>query len=81
MEENHVGWVGNKRTQFPSLTSFTLSIEKQEKQNKEESDVKCCILILYGQKVFKINPEQKNKAFLGYRWHALTLRCKWMPTN
>ena len=55
--ENHEGWVGNKRTQFPSLTSFTLSIEKQEKQNKPESAVKCCILILDGQKVVKINPE------------------------
>ena len=29
--ESHEGWVGNKRTQFPSLTSYTLSIEKQEK--------------------------------------------------
>ena len=48
------GWVGNRRTQFPSLTSFTLSTEKQENQNKAESDVKCCILILDGQKVVKI---------------------------
>ena len=32
--EIHEGWVGNKRTRFPSLTSFTLSTEKQEKQNK-----------------------------------------------
>ena len=48
----HEGWVGNKSTQFPSLTSFTLSIEKQ---NKEEYAVKCYILILYGQKVVKIN--------------------------
>ena len=29
--ESHEGWVGNKRTQFPSLTSFTLSTEKQDK--------------------------------------------------
>ena len=29
--EIHEGWVGNKRTQFPSLTSFTLSKEKQDK--------------------------------------------------
>ena len=50
-------WVGNKSTQFPSLTRFTLSIEKQEKQNKAESVVKCCILILDGQKVVNINPE------------------------
>ena len=53
----HEGWVGNKRTQFPSLTSFTLSTEKQEKKNKVESVVKCFILILYGKKVVKINPE------------------------
>ena len=50
-------WVGNKSTQFPSLTSFILSIEKQKKHNKEESVVKCFILILDGQKVIKINPE------------------------
>ena len=55
--KSHEGWVGNKRTQFPSLTSFTLSTEKQEKQNKEESAVKCCILIMDGQKVVNINPE------------------------
>ena len=51
------GWFGNKSTQCPSLTSFTLSIEKQEKQNKTESVVKCYILILDGQKMVKINPE------------------------
>ena len=56
--KSHQGWVGNKRTQFPSLTSFTLSIEKQ---NKAESAVKCCILILDGQKVVKINPESEIK--------------------
>ena len=50
----HEGWVGNKSTQFPSLTSFTLSIEKHEKKNKAESDVKCCILIMDGQKM--VNP-------------------------
>ena len=55
--KSHDGWAGNKRTQFPSLTSFTLSIEKQENDNKAESAVKCCILILYGQKVVKINRE------------------------
>ena len=53
----HEGWVGNKSTQFHSLTSFTLSTEKQKKKNKAESVVKCCILILDGQKVVKINPE------------------------
>ena len=53
----HEGWVDNKSTQFPSLTSFTLFIEKQEKHNKEESDVKSCILIMDGQKVVEINPE------------------------
>ena len=26
------GWVGNKSTKFPSLTSFTLSIEKHDKE-------------------------------------------------
>ena len=57
MREIHEGWVGNKRTQFPSLTSFTLSIEKLEKLNKEKFVVKCCILIIYGQKVVKINPK------------------------
>ena len=54
--ESHEGWVGNKRTKFPSLTSFTLSTKKQEKRNKAESAVKCCILILDDQKVVKINP-------------------------
>ena len=33
--KNHEGWVGNKSTQFPSLTSFTLSTKKQEKKNKQ----------------------------------------------
>ena len=55
--KSHEGWVGNKSTQFPSLTSFTLSTEKQKKQNKVESVVKYCILIMYGQKVVNINPE------------------------
>ena len=53
----HEGWVGNKWNQFPSLTSFALSTEKQEKQNKAESAVNCCILIMDGQKVVKINPK------------------------
>ena len=57
--KTHEEWVGNKSTQFPSLTSFTLSMEKQKKKNKTESVVKCCILILYGQKVVKINPESE----------------------
>ena len=52
--EIHEGWVGNKRTQFPSLTNFTLSIKNKD---KEESVVKSCILIIDGQKVVKINPE------------------------
>ena len=55
--KSHEGWVGSKSTQFPSLTSFTLSIEKREKQNKAESSVKCCILILDGQKMVNINLE------------------------
>ena len=55
--KSHEGWVGNKSTQFPSLTSFTLSIEKHKKKNKEESTVKCCILIIDGQKVVNINPK------------------------
>ena len=46
-----------KSTQFPSLTSFTLSMEKQEKQNKAEFVVKCCIFILDGQKAVNINPK------------------------
>ena len=53
--EIHEGWVGKKRIQFPILTSFTLSIEKQEKKNKAEYVVKCYILILDGQKVVMIN--------------------------
>ena len=53
----HEGWVGNKRTRFRSLTSFTLSTKKQEKQNKAEFAVNYCILILDGQKVVKINSE------------------------
>ena len=52
----HEGWVGNKMTQFPSLTSFTLSTKKKEKHNKSKFVVKCCILILDGQKVVNINP-------------------------
>ena len=55
--KSHEVWVGNKSTQFPSLTSFTLSTENQEKQNKAESAVKYCILILDGQKVVKNNPK------------------------
>ena len=53
----HEGWVGNKMTQFPSLTSFTLSTKKQEKQNKAKLVVKCSILIMDGQKVVKISRE------------------------
>ena len=30
--ESHEGWVSNKRTQFPSLTSFILSTEKLDKE-------------------------------------------------
>ena len=55
----HEGWVGNKRTQFPSLTSLTLSTEKMEKLNRAESAVMCSILILYGKKVVKINLESE----------------------
>ena len=50
LRESHEGWVGNKKTQLPSLTSFNLSIEKQKKQNKAESAIKSCILILDGQR-------------------------------
>ena len=49
------GWIGNKSCQFPSWLAFILSIEKQEKQNKAESAVNPCILIVDGQKVVKIN--------------------------
>ena len=62
------------KAQFPSWLAFILSIEKQEKAEKTESAVKSCILILD-------QPRIRNKSFLGYRWHVLTLRCKWMPTN
>ena len=61
--KSHEEWVGNKSTQFPSLTSFTLSIEKKEKQNKVEYVVKCCILILDGQKLVKINSELEINNF------------------
>ena len=60
MEKTNGGWVGNKISQFLSWLAFILSIEKQEKQKKEnkvESAVKSCILILDGQKVVEINPE------------------------
>ena len=50
-------WIENKSCQFLSWLAFILSIEKQKKQNKAESAVKCCILILDGQKMVKINPE------------------------
>ena len=66
------GWVGNKSSQFPSWLAFILSIEKQEKKkkkNKAEYAIKSCILILD-------EPRIRNKSFLGYRWHALTLRCQ-----
>ena len=49
--------LATKALSYSSLTSFTLSIEKQEKQNKAEPAVKCCILILDGQKVVNINQE------------------------
>ena len=55
--KSHEGWDGNKRTSFPSLTSFTLSTKNRENHNKAESIVKCCIPILDGQKVVKINPK------------------------
>ena len=48
--------------------------KKQKKKKKAESTVKSYILILD-------QPKIKNKSFLGYRWHVLTLRCKWIPTN
>ena len=32
-------------------------------------------------KVLLDQPRIRNKSFLGYRWHALNLRCKWIPTN
>ena len=32
--ESHEGWVGNKGTQFPSLTRFTPSKEKQDNATK-----------------------------------------------
>ena len=54
--EKHGGWVGNKRTHFPSLASFTLFAEKQD---KVESAVNICILIMDGQKVVKINQNYK----------------------
>ena len=57
----HEGWIGNKSTQFPSLTSFTLSTKKLEKMNKAEFVVMCCMLIMDGQKVVKINPESEIK--------------------
>ena len=47
--KSHEGCVGNKNTQFPSLTSFTLSTEKHKIQNKAEYAVKCCILIMDGK--------------------------------
>ena len=59
--KSHEGWVDNKRTQFLSFTSFTLSIETLEKLNKVESAVMCCIQILDGQKAVKINPELEIK--------------------
>ena len=55
--KNNGGWVGNKSYQFPSRLAFILSIEKHKKQNKAESAVKCCILILDGKKVVNINLE------------------------
>ena len=39
------------------LTGFYLIHRKAGKTEKAEPDVKSCILILDGQKVFKINPE------------------------
>ena len=54
------GWVGKKSSQFPSRLAFILSIEKQEKQkkqNKAKYAVKSYILILDVQKVVKINQQ------------------------
>ena len=67
--ENNGGWVGNKSSQFPSWLAFILSIEKQDKAKKAEkaeSAIWSCILILE-------EPRIRNKSFLGYGWHALTL--------
>ena len=44
-------------SQFDQLYLIHRKVKKEEKAKKEESDVKCCILILDGQKVVKINPE------------------------
>ena len=74
MEKNNGGWVGNKGTQFPSWLALPYPQKSKIKQNKAESAVNSYILIL-------VQPRIINKSFLGYRWHVLTLRCKWMPTN
>ena len=40
--ESHEGWVGNKRTQFPSHLALPFPQKSRIKQNKAESDVKHC---------------------------------------
>ena len=62
--ESREGWVGNKRTQFPSLTSFTLSIEKQDKAEQRRICCKELLLILGVDQVVKINPELE----INYSW-------------
>ena len=47
-----MGW--KQKLLVSQLTSFYLIHRKAE---KEESDVKSCIIIMDGQKVVKINPE------------------------
>ena len=54
--EIHEGWVGNKGTQFPSQLALPYPQKSRIKQNKAESIVKWCLLILDGHKVVNINP-------------------------
>ena len=44
-------------SQFTSFYLIHIKAGKVEKKNKEESTVKCCILIMDGQKVVNINPK------------------------
>ena len=59
--ESHEGWVGNKRTQFRSQLALPYPQKSKIKQNKEESVVKRCLLILDVHKVAEINPKLEIK--------------------
>ena len=53
-----------------------------QKRWKSKSRICCNVLYTISRwsKGGQYQPRIINKAFMGYRWHVLTLRCKWMPS-